>query len=100
MSPALWILRPSTASREISGAGTLAADVLDPSSDVQLNIGDQGAPVGGRPSGSVAGRQGIPRSAWKGNDALADASHGVFTIVNNEIDGLLTAGAEFPARVG
>lgn len=30
--------------------------------------------------------------AWKGNDALADASHGVFTFVNNEIDGLLTAG--------
>ena len=83
-----------TASKgDIKVAGTLAADVLTTSSDVQLNIGDQGS------AGRVVARQAQLQGgrvfldpAWKGNDALADASHGVFTFVNNEIDGLLTAG--------
>lgn len=83
-----------TASKgDINVAGTLAADVLTTSSDVQLNIGDQGS------AGRVVARQAQLQGgrvfldpAWKGNDALADASHGVFTFVNNEIDGLLTAG--------
>ena len=83
-----------TASKgDIKVAGTLAADVLTTSSDVQLNIGDQGS------AGGVVARQAQLQGgrvfldpAWKGNDALADASHGVFTFVNNEIDGLLTAG--------
>ena len=82
-----------TASKgDIKVAGTLA-DVLTTSSDVQLNIGDQGS------AGRVVARQAQLQGgrvfldpAWKGNDALADASHGVFTFVNNEIDGLLTAG--------
>ena len=82
-----------TASKgDIKVAGTLAA-VLTTSSDVQLNIGDQGS------AGRVVARQAQLQGgrvfldpAWKGNDALADASHGVFTFVNNEIDGLLTAG--------
>lgn len=83
-----------TASKgDIKVAGTLAADVLTISSDVQINIGDQGS------AGRVVARQAQLQGgrvfldpAWKGNDALADASHGVFTFVNNEIDGLLTAG--------
>ena len=83
-----------TASKgDIKVAGTLAADVLTTSSDVQINIGDQGS------AGRVVARQAQLQGgrvfldpAWKGNDALADASHGVFTFVNNEIDGLLTAG--------
>ena len=83
-----------TASKgDIKVAGTLAADVLTTSSDVQLNIGDQGS------AGRVVARQAQLQGgrvfldpAWKGNDALADASHGVFTFVNNEIDVLLTAG--------
>ena len=83
-----------TASKgDIKVAGTLAADVLTTSSDVQINIGDQGS------AGRVVARQARLQGgrvfldpAWKGNDALADASHGVFTFVNNEIDGLLTAG--------
>lgn len=83
-----------TASKgDIKVAGTLAADVLTTSSDVQFNIGDQGS------AGRVVARQAQLQGgrvfldpAWKGNDALADASHGVFTFVNNEIDGLLTAG--------
>ena len=83
-----------TASKgDIKVAGTLAADVLTTSSDVQINIGDQGS------AGRVVARQVQLQGgrvfldpAWKGNDALADASHGVFTFVNNEIDGLLTAG--------
>ena len=83
-----------TASKgDIKVAGTLAADVLTTSSDVQINIGDQGS------AGRVVVRQAQLQGgrvfldpAWKGNDALADASHGVFTFVNNEIDGLLTAG--------
>ena len=83
-----------TASKgDIKVAGTLAADVLTTSSDVQINIGDQGS------AGRVVARQSQLQGgrvfldpAWKGNDALADASHGVFTFVNNEIDGLLTAG--------
>ena len=83
-----------TASKgDIKVAGTLAADVLTTSSDVQLNIGDHGS------AGRVVARQAQLQGgrvfldpAWKGNDALADASHGVFTFVNNEIDGLLTAG--------
>ena len=83
-----------TASKgDIKVAGTLAADVLTTSSDVQINIGDQGS------AGRVVARQARLQGgrvfldpAWKGNDALTDASHGVFTFVNNEIDGLLTAG--------
>ena len=83
-----------TASKgDIKVAGTLAADVLTTSSDVQINIGDQGS------AGRVVARQVQLQGgrvfldpAWKGNDALTDASHGVFTFVNNEIDGLLTAG--------
>ena len=83
-----------TASKgDIKVAGTLAADVLTTCSDVQINIGDQGS------AGRVVARQVQLQGgrvfldpAWKGNDALADASHGVFTFVNNEIDGLLTAG--------
>lgn len=83
-----------TASKgDIKVAGTLAADVLTTSSDVQINIGDQGS------AGRVVARQAQLQGgrvfldpAWKGNDALADASHGVVTFVNNEIDGLLTAG--------
>ena len=83
-----------TASKgDIKVAGTLAADVLTTSSDVQFNIGDQGS------AGRVVARQAQLQGgrvfldpAWKGNDALANASHGVFTFVNNEIDGLLTAG--------
>ena len=83
-----------TASKgDIKVAGTLAADVLTTSSDVQINIGDQGS------AGRVVARQAQLQGgrvfldpAWKGNDALAEASHGVFTFVNNEIDGLLTAG--------
>ena len=91
-----------TASKgDIKVAGTLAADVLTTSSDVQLNIGDQGS------AGRVVARQAQLQGgrvfldpAWKGNDALADASHGVFTFVNNEIDGLLTAGPHFLLVLG
>lgn len=83
-----------TASKgDINIVGTLAADVLTTSSDVQINIGNQGN------AGRVAARQVQLRGgkvfldpAWKGNDTLADASYGVFAFVNNEIDGLLTAG--------
>lgn len=91
-----------TASKgDIKVAGTLAADVLTISSDVQINIGDQGS------AGRVVARQAQLQGgrvfldpAWKGNDALADASHGVFTFVNNEIDGLLTAGQNFLLLLG
>lgn len=78
---------------DITVAGTLAAKVLTASSDVRISVGDQGS--AGRMIAHQAQLQGgsvFLDPAWKGNDALVDASHGVFTFVNNEIDGLLTAG--------
>ena len=77
----------------IKVTGSLATDTLLSSSDVQINVGDQGS------AGRVVGRQTQLRGgsvfldpAWKGNDTLAEASHGVFTFADNEIDGMLTAG--------
>ncbi|WP_300683869.1 hypothetical protein [uncultured Bilophila sp.] len=73
--------------------GTLKTDSLDAASALRIEVGDENAAGKLHVASTSLGGAGLFLDpAWRGNDTLEEASHGVVNFRNQTVDGRLAAG--------